>query len=352
MKYKYLLISIFASILYACGGSGGSSSPTQALYGIAYDATNSKLFVSDNGLNLIQSVNTTSGALTTVAGGAATAAQFSYPSFMLAVPNGLNTDLFVADTGNEAIRKVASANATPTVTTYAGVLGTGSYVSGSVASGTAPFGTFLYPNAIAVDSSGNYFVADTGNSVIREITGGTISTIADTSAGFGSPAGIAIDASNVIYITDAYYDVVKAVFYGTAHAPAACSSTAAIWNICTLSGISGTGTYINNTAGNTSTFHQPQGIATAGLYLYVADSANNAIRKITISSGATSTLAGSATGLAGKTDDAASDNGVSARFSFPTGLVYDGTQYLYVVDQNGTSIRKVDTQTGNTSTIH
>ena len=352
MKFKLMLVVMILSSVSSCGGGGGASSVTQALYGIAYDATNNKLFVSDNNLNLIQSVNTTSGTLTSVAGGSITTAQLSSPSFMLAVPNGLNTDLFVADSGNEVIRKIASANGTPTVTTYAGVVGASGNVDGNIDSGVAPFGTFFYPNAIAVDGAGNYFIADTGNRAIREITGGVVSQIAGISSGFGSPAGIAIDANNVMYVTDAQYNIIKAVFYGTAHAPGGCSSTANVWNVCTLAGISGTAGYLNNTAGNTSAFHQPQGIATAGLYVYVADSANNAIRQVTISTGATTTLAGSTSGKAGKTDDLATDNGVTAKFSFPTGLVYDGSRYLYVVDQSGSSIRKVDTQSGNTSTIY
>ena len=361
IKFKYLILAT-AAVLAACGGGGGSGSttPTQALYGIAYDSTNSRLFVSDNSLNLIQSVNTSTGALTTVAGGTVTTAQFSNPGFMFAQASGSNTNLFVADIGNDVIREVASADATPTITTYAGVLATYGFANGNIDSGSAPYGTFYYPNAIAVDSNGNYFVADTGNSAIREITGGAVSTIADSSAGFGSPAGIAIDANNVMYVTDAYYSVVKAVFYGTAHAPTVCAAAASanVWNVCTLSGTSGTSGYSNNTSNNSSTkLYRPQGIATDGTYVYVADSSNNAIRQITIATGATATLSGSATGVSGKADDSSSDNGSSARFSFPTGLVYDSHRYLYVVDQNGTSIRKVDTgnnggTVGVTSTIH
>jgi sugar lactone lactonase YvrE len=109
-----------------------------------------------------------------------------------------------------------------------------------------------------------------------------------------------------------------------------------------LAGSIGNSGYTDAT-GTNALFNFPLGIATDGTNVYVADSGNNVIRKIVISSGVTTTLAGNTSGTAGYTNAV----GTAAYFNSPTGLTY-GAGYLYVVDQSGTHVRTVVTTTGGT----
>ncbi|MCX6950586.1 MAG: hypothetical protein NTV51_00115, partial [Verrucomicrobia bacterium] len=182
-------------------------------------------------------------------------------------------NLYVADTLNQVIRKITPEGV---VTTLAGAAGT----SGSV-DGTGAAAQFSSPYGVAVDSSGNVFVADAGNNTIRKIT----------------PAGV----------------------------------------VTTLAGRDGSNAGYADGVGGNARFNNPSGIATdsAG-NLYVSDTNNHIIRKIVAASGAVTTVAGSATNK-GSSDGIAT----AARFSGPTGLAVDSSGNLYVADTGNATIRKV-----------
>ncbi|HZZ18822.1 MAG TPA: immunoglobulin domain-containing protein [Opitutaceae bacterium] len=179
--------------------------------GIAVDSAGT-LYVTDSGNDEIRVIST-AGMVTTLAGSpqvaGSTDATGSFASFN--APSGIAVDsggnLYVADTGNDTIRKI-----TPTgvVTTLAGSAG----VAGN-ADGTGSAASFTSPTGIAVDSAGNIYVADTGNNLIRVITPlGVVSRITGTGATFSAPTGIVVDGSGDLFVTDKGNNILKEIFPG------------------------------------------------------------------------------------------------------------------------------------------
>lgn len=264
--------------------------------------------------------------------GTGSSARFNQPRRITS--DGVN--LYVADTNNHTIRKVAIA--TGVVTTVAGLAG----VSGT-ANGTGSSARFDYPAGIATDGT-NLYVADSGNHVIREIalSTGTVSTLAGTmgvsgyangtgtSAQFNSPTGIATDGTN-LYVTDWNNQVVRKIVIATAV-------------VTTLAGNPQNPGSSDGT-GSAAEFFYPQGIATDGTNVYVADTQNDLIRKIVIASGQVTTLAGTA-GAAENSDGI----GTAARFNRPVSLAVDGSE-LFVADNGSETIRRIDLSTSSVSTV-
>ena len=200
--------------------------------------------------------------------------------------------------------------------------------------GTGTVARFVGPNGLVVDAFGNIFVADTYNHKIRKITpAGVVTTIAGSSNGsldgvgtgaqFNYPVGITLDAANNIYVTE----------HGS-HRIRKISSTGVV---TTFAG--STQGYLDGT-GTAARFSGPTGIALdAANNIYVADSQNNRIRKIT--------PAGVVTTFAGSTQGHSDGTGTAAQFSGPTGIAIDGSNNIYV---SSGSIRKI-TPTGVVTTI-
>ena len=178
--------------------------------GTAVDS-NGNIYVADYGNHTIRKITPT-GIVTTLAGssgitgssdGTGSAARFSFPSGVAVDKAG---NVYVADQGNDTIRKVTPAGE---VTTLAGLAGrTGS------ADGTGSVARFFAPHDVAVDGAGNVYVPDAGNT-IRKITGaGVVTTFAGTafSSGFADgtgsaarffePTGVAVDAAGNVYVAD------------------------------------------------------------------------------------------------------------------------------------------------------
>jgi streptogramin lyase len=287
-------------------------------------------------------------------------------------PQGICTDasgnLYVADSFNSVIRKITPAGVT---TTYAGT-GTSGYADGPAATAL-----FYAPRAVTADAAGNIYVADYGNNMIRKIsTTGTVSTLAGsgiagyadatgTAAMFRSPCGVAVDASGNVYVADKGNNVIRAI------TPAGV--------VTTLAGNATAGQY--DATGTAAYFNAPIGIAiNAAGTLYVADANNYAIRKVT-SAGVVTTLAGNyilkttlftisnicldtagdifivdPTGqileintqnillsLAGNVSTYGFVNGTNttAQFNGPTGIAVNSSGNLFVTDYYNNMIRKI-----------
>ena len=199
------------------------------------------------------------------------------------------------------------------------------------ANGTGSAASFRQPSGVARDASGNLYVADYANHVIRKIApGGVVTTLAGTgspghvdgmagSAKFATPVGIAVAASGNIYVTEFYGNDIRMITPGGIVTTLAGSATAG-----SADGI-----------GASASFNNPLGIAVdANENVYVADYSNNMIRKIT-PAGVVTTLAGTTT--------AGSNNGAAglATFNGPSGIALSPSGTLYVAEWFNSDIRQI-----------
>ncbi|MGA2221565.1 MAG: NHL repeat-containing protein [Verrucomicrobiia bacterium] len=268
--------------------------------------------------------------------GIGTSALFNYPTGIAI--NNSNGTLYVADYGNSTIREIVPlGSGIWDVSTIAGTAG----ASGSV-DGFGSAALFSNPVCVAVDSTGNVYVADDGNNTIRAIvpSGGnwwvfTIAGKAGTSgsadgtnntARFESPAGLAVDSAGNVYVADYGNNTIRKI------APSGTN-----WVVTTIAGKAGTsGSADGNN--NTARFYQPSGLAVdASDSLYVADAGNDVIRKITPvgTNWVVTTIAGTA-----KKSGNANGTGSSARFDRPIGVALDSSGNVYVADTDNDTIRQ------------
>ena len=243
--------------------------------------------------------------------------------------------VYVADSGNSTVRKVTAAGV---VTTLAG-----SARSPGANDGTGSAARFRWPAGMAVDSSGTIYLADADLRTIRSVSAlGVVTTLAGSSgmigsadgtgnaARFNNPFGLALDRAGYLYVADTYNRTIRRV--------------TTVGAVTTLAGLASSSGSADGT-GSVARFYDPLGVAvdSAGT-LYVADSTNHTLRKVT-AAGVVTTLAGLA-GSAGSADGA----GSSARFNLPFGVAADATGNLYVADARNYTIRKV-TAAGVVTTI-
>lgn len=272
------------------------------------------------------------GSVIKSADGNGAAAEFNAPRG-LAVDRAGN--VFVADSENNTIRRITPAG---DVTTFAGQPGAQGGNDGPAAAAR-----FTEPYAVAVDASGMLYVADTSSHAIRRITpAGVVSTLAGGSgppgsadgtgraARFNEPRGIAVDNLGNIYVGDDQNHTVRKI------TPAGV--------VTTLAGLAGNPGGADGT-GSAARFKAPHGVAVdPNGNVWVADTANRAIRRIT-PAGVVTTFAG-VIGSSGDLDGPAA----SARFSEPTGLALDGAGNLFVTDLASHTIRRI-TSGGVVSTL-
>lgn len=349
-------------------------------------------FITDTKANRIYATNivfTILAGAVGVAGsadGIGTNASFNLP---LAVAVDENENVYIADSSNNLIRKI---NSKGVVTTMAGAVG----VAGSD-DGIGTNATFNSPEGVAVDSSGNVYVADTGNRTIREIdSNGVVSTIAGhqvlqqfqsiqtlretnlpafygsfndsngigTNAVFSEPVTVALDASTNIYVADQYSGNVRMIDsdeYVSTIADFGAGGAGPIdltvdkrttnifvidqWIQCickispfkTVTTLAGRAGVIGDNDGKATnaSFDNPQGITVDALgNVYVSQRFNNIIRKID--------WAGNVTTIAGNIGFSGSSNGVgtNATFNAPGSMTVDHYGNLYVVDTGNNTIRK------------
>jgi sugar lactone lactonase YvrE len=287
--------------------------------------TSSNLYVADTQNNVIRKI-TPLGVVSILAGTPGISGSMDGASALFAGPQGLTVDtsgnVYVADTGNSTIRKVTPGG---TVSTLAGQAGNPGNADGSSAQ-------FYNPQGVAVDASGNVYVADTGNHTIRKITaGGLCSTLAGLAGTFGTfdgtnsgarfncPSGITVDGSGNVYVSDYNNNTIRKV------TAAGVVTTVAGWP-----GIWGNA----EGSGTNALFFGPSGIGVDGTgNLYVADSGNQTLRKIT-AAGVVSTVGG-LSGVMGDVDGA----GTAAEFDYPSGVAVDGAGHVFVADAANNTIR-------------
>ncbi len=274
-------------------------------------------------------------------GAAATAARLATPEGVSVAANG---DLYIADLGNDAIRKVNVL--TGIITTVAGT-GSNGYTGDG---GPATAAKLKNPQDVSVAANGDLYIADTANHVIRKVSAATgiITTVAGsgsagntgdggaaTSAKLRSPAGVVVAANGDLYIGDTGNDRVRKV-------------TAATGIITAFAG-NGTAGYLGDGAAATAArLNAPQGLALAANGdLYIADTGNHAVRKVSVATGNISTYAG--TGTAGFLGDGGA--ATSARLSSPQAVSLNATGDLYIADTGNNRIRRVQAASGTITTI-
>lgn len=248
-------------------------------------------------------VTTLVGELYSGDGGQAVNAYFDFPEGMTTDTSG---NFYLADTYNNVIRKIATNGI---VSTFAGTGSTG------LTNGSTSAAEFNLPREVAFDSAGNMYVADSGNNVIRKISGGTVSTL--VSSGLINPQGLIVYGST-LYIADSGNNAIKTV--------------------------STSGGSVSTLTTNVSD-PRKMVISVNGDQLYVADNGNHRVVSVSTSGGSVSVIAGS--GVEGYEEG----TGTSAMFENVWGLALDGNT-LYVTDHDGfvtDRIRKINLTTKATS---
>ena len=336
------------------GYSGDGGPATQALLrdpvGVAVDG-NGHLYIADADNRRIRRVDAFTGTISTIAGtgepgysgdgGLATQAQLRYPQGVAVDGAG---NLYIADSDNNRIRKVSAA--TGTISTIVGTGGWGYSGDG----GLATQAELEYPSAVTVDGAGNLYISDSRNNRIRKVDAATgiISTIAGAGergysgdgglaiqAQLSGPHGVAVDAVGNVYITSYWNHRVRKVDAGTG----------------TISTIVGTGGWGYSGDGGLATQAQlryPQAVTVDGAgNLYIADEGNHRVRKVDAVTGTISTIAG--TGEWGYGGDGGP--ATQAQLRYPSAVTVDGIGNLYIADSGNHRIRKVSAFTGTISTI-
>jgi sugar lactone lactonase YvrE len=352
------VVSLFAGVA-TCPGSPtpttcpgsvdgpGASASFFAPSGLALNSAGTELYVADLLNSTIRQITVPTAVVSTWAGtpSISGSADGTGNAACFFGPEGValnsaGTVLYVADTGNSTIRQITPSTAA--VTTWT--------------ANTAGNTLFALPIGVVVDNTGTAYVADTGNNVIRQITPtGVVTELAGsptgvagsadgtgTAARFYGPGGLALDSTGtVLYVTDTGNNTIRQI-------------TLPAGVVTTVAGTAGT-VGSTNATGAAASFSGPIGIAVQGTgsstVLYVADTGNNTIRQIS-SAGVVGTLAGTAGAVGTPIVGSADGIGAEAKFNQPFGLAWDSTgQALYVTDSSNSTIRKIVPVTGVVSTV-
>jgi len=334
---SYTISTIAGTGTSGYSGDGGAATSAQLSlpYGVAADSSGN-VYIADNSSSVIRKVDT-SGKISTIAGtgaagysgdgGAATSAQLAYP-YKVAVDGSGN--IYISDTNNCRVRKIDTSGKISTIagTGVRGYSGDG---------GAATSAQISYPRGLAVDSSGNIYIVDGGNNVIRKVdASGKIGTIAGTGTkGYSGDGGaatsaqlnniceLAVDSSGNVYIADTYNHRIRKI------------DTSG--KINTIAGTGVIGYSGDGGAATSAKINYPYGVAVdSSGSVYIADGGNFRVRKID-TSGKIITIAG--TGASGYSGDGGA--ATSAVMNCPYGLAADSSGNIYVTDYHNCAIRKL-----------
>ncbi len=325
-----------AGAIFTAAGGGSVTGSDFRPQNIAQDGLGN-LYMTGAGSNTIFRV-APNGAVAVFAGSAASGySGDSGPArqALFASPAGLAFDgsgnLYVADSGNNCIRRIGAGGM---VTTIVGN-GAGGFSGDGAGAGAARSASLLSPQAVVVDRNGNLFIADTGNHRVRSVTpNGAINTVAGnglttirgdgaaTSISLNAPAGLAIEANGLLLISDTQNHRVRRLM--------------ADGTILTIAG-EGIAGFTGDGQAAVVRISAPMGLAVdSGGNIYIADSGNNKVRRVS-PTGLITTVAG--TGAAGYSGD--SGQGVFAALNAPSGVIFDPGGILYIADTLNSAIRRL-----------
>lgn len=343
------------STLAGTGVGGYYNSPNQNLaqfwnpQAVVIDSGHSGLYVADTINAAIRRIDLTNGAVTTVAGtggthgysgdgGPATSASLNTPTGVAIDGAG---NLFIADQGNNVIRRVDAVSKVITTVAGGSITPSGNDTLGD--GGPATSAILWGPLSVAVDSPGNLYIADTYHQLVRAVNAatGVISVVAGggTAAGndgFGdgepaisaqlaNPSGVAVDSTGNLYIADTGDNLIRRVDATTGIITAVAGN--GVW------GYSGDFGLATN-----ASLASPQAISIdAGNNLYIADYGNNAIRRVSASSNNIATIAGK--GSTGYSGDGG--NPTLAFLTSPMGIAVDENGDLFIGDSGNNVIRHI-----------
>lgn len=324
---------------YSGDGGAATSAKLFTPHGVAVDAAGN-VYIADTQNNRLRKVAASDGTIATLAGNGSPAfggdggpAADALLNYVPDVSIDGNGNLYLSDEHNHRVRKITAADGK--IATLAGNGSEGYSGDGGPAT-NAQLGSYLY---VASDAVGNVYISDTNNHRVRKLaTDGTISTVAGngsdgyggdagpaTAAQLSSPNGIALDGSNNLYIADTNNHRVRKV--------------AANGSISTVAGNGNAGSAGDGGQATVANLMWPAGVAIDSIgNLYIADSGNNRIRKVS-TSGYISTVAGDGTwGFGGDGGPA-----LSAQLKQPSGVVVDLFGNLLIADTANNRVRKLTT---------
>ena len=325
------------SIIAGMAGQGGAPTPGPATssdlngpFGVAVDPAGN-VFIADSGNDVVEKV-TASGTLSIVAGmtgqtgaptpGPATSSDLGGGPFGVAIDGSGN--LYIADRRNDAVEKVTPSGSLAVIAGGRGPVGPGPAADSSVGA-----------QGVAVDGSGDLYIADQKNDVVEKVTpSGTLSIIAGvpgqpgvptagpaTSSNLGGLFGVAVDGSGNVYIADFVNDVVEKV------TP---SGTLSIF-----AGVPGQSGVPTVGPATSSELDSPSGVAVDGSgNVYIADSGNDVVEQVT-PSGALSIIAG----VPGQSNDPRPGPATSSDLRGPFGVAVDPAGNVYISDGSGTVVK-------------
>ena len=302
---------------------------------------NGNLYIADQNNNMVRKM-TPAGDVSAFAGcpcaagfanGTGSAARFNQPAGITVGSDGM---IYVADTFGHCIRKITPNAEVSLLAGSPGLFGS--------ADGTGTAARFNYPESVAVDGSGNVFVADYSNATIRKVApDGVVTTFAGSAgqqggndgtgsaARFGGPHGLAFDSAGNLFVTD-FNNTIRRITPGAV--------------VTTVAGVAGMSGSADGT-GTAARFFGPASVAIdSNDNLYITEFYNYTIRKMTPARVVT-TLAGVPNGSPG------SNNGIgsAARFNFPYGIAMTKGGTLYVVDSHNNTIRGGELPLAVTGTV-
>jgi len=348
----HIITTVAGSGVQGFSGDGGTAtSATLAFPGAVSVDGSGNVFIADSGNNRIRRVEGQSGVITTVAGGGSPADGLGdggpATSASLSPPFGVGADgagnLFIADALSSRVRRVDGQSGV--ITTVAGTGAPGFFGDG----GPATSAMLYSPSGVTTDAFGNLFIADSGIHDVRRVdASGVITTVAGigtpgfsgdggaaTGAALDTPFGLSVDGPGNLFIADVVNNRIRRVDWLSGV-------------ITTVAGSAGQGFSGDGGAATSATLFQPYGVVVdAGGNLFIADGNNNRIRRVDGASGVISTVAG--TGPSGFLGD----GGVatSANFNKPYVAAVDGSGNLFIADDWNHRIRRVDGQSGVTTTV-